>query len=76
MKMEDTTYFKGLNNFIDTSSIVNNIFIQGETSDLNVFTKRLLELGFGYVVAKSIKYEGNLLNKSECLNSYLLNFKI
>lgn len=33
MKMEDTTYFNGLKNFLDSSSIVNNISIQGETSD-------------------------------------------
>lgn len=61
--MEVTKYFNCLEYFLENSSvsIVNNTSIQGETSDLNCFTKRLSKLGFGYVVAKSIKYEGNLL---------------
>ncbi|KAL4154221.1 hypothetical protein QTP88_002048 [Uroleucon formosanum] len=42
--MEDTKYFNGLKNFLDSSNIVNNISILGETSDLNVFIIRLLEL--------------------------------
>jgi hypothetical protein len=41
---------------------VNNISLQGETNGLNLFTTRLSELGFGYVMAKLVKYEGNLLN--------------
>ncbi|KAE9521426.1 hypothetical protein AGLY_018176 [Aphis glycines] len=54
--MEDTKYFNCLEHFLENSSasIVNNTSIRGETSDLNCFTKHLLELGFGLV----IKYEG------------------
>lgn len=61
--MEDTKYFNCLKHFLENlnMSIVNNTSIQGENSDLNCFIKRLSELGLDYVMAKSIKYESNLL---------------
>jgi hypothetical protein len=59
--MEDTRYFNSLEHILDNSNIVNNIFLQGETIDFNLFTTRLSELGFDYVAAKSVKYEVNLL---------------
>jgi hypothetical protein len=59
--MEDNRYFNSLEHMLENSYIVNNISLQGENNDLNLFTTRLSELGFGYVVAKSVKYEGNLL---------------
>lgn len=36
--------------------------IKGETSDFDKFVKDLLLLGYGFIVEKSVKYEGNLLN--------------
>jgi hypothetical protein len=70
--MEDTRYFNSLVHILDNSNIVNNISLQGETNDLNLFITHLSELGFSYVVAKSVKYEGN---NYRCLDSYLLNFQ-
>lgn len=58
--MEDTMYFNSLKHLLNNSKIMNNS-IQGEMSDLSCFNNHLLELGYGYVVAKSIKYEGKLL---------------
>jgi hypothetical protein len=58
--MEDTRYFNSLEHILNNSYIVINISFQGENNDLNLFITRLL-LGFGYVVTKSMKYEGNLL---------------
>jgi len=59
--MEDTKYLNSVEHILDNLVTVNNVSLQGETKDLNLFTTRLAELGFGYVVAKSVKYEGNLL---------------
>ena len=59
--MEDIHFLNYFEQFSDNSNIANNISIQGEINYCNFFTKRLLELGFGYVVTKSIKYEDNLL---------------
>jgi hypothetical protein len=59
--MEDTRYFNSLEHILDNSNIVNNISLQRETNDLNLFTTCLSELGFGYIMAKSVEYEGNLL---------------
>jgi len=36
-------------------------FIKWETNDCDKFVKGLLLLGYGFIVEKSIKYEGNLL---------------
>jgi hypothetical protein len=47
--MEDTRYFNSLEHILNNSNIVNNISLQGETNDLNLFITRLSGLGFGKI---------------------------
>jgi hypothetical protein len=48
--MEDTRYFNSLEYILVNSNIVNNISLQGETNDFNLFIKSSSKLGFDYVV--------------------------
>jgi hypothetical protein len=41
IKMEDTRYFNSLEHILDNSYILNNISLQGENNDFNLFTTRL-----------------------------------
>jgi len=58
-----------MNNIDYINSLKVNLFnltyndetLKGETNDFDKFVKDLLLLSYGFVVEKSVKYEGNLL---------------